>query len=99
VSVFCPGVIRTPLMTGGKYGRFNGVSDEELVKFGERLRPMAPEKFAERALHAVLRGDAIIVVPAWWKAWWYLERLSPALSMRLAKVSLKRLREMESAAS
>jgi short-subunit dehydrogenase len=99
VSVFCPGVIRTPLMTGGKYGRFNGFSDEELVKFGERLRPMAPEKFAERALHAVLRGDAIIVVPAWWKAWWYLERLSPALSMRLAKVSLKRLREMESAAS
>ena len=72
VSVFCPGVIRTPLMTGGKYGRFNGVSDEELLKFGERLRPMAPEKFAERALHAVLQGDAIIVVPAWWKAWWYL---------------------------
>jgi len=99
VSVFCPGVIRTPILTGGKYGRFNGFSDEELLKFEERLRPMAPEKFAERALHAVLRGDAIIVVPAWWKAWWYLERLSPALSMRLAKVSLKRLREMESAAS
>jgi len=99
VSVFCPGVIRTPLMTGGKYGRFNGVSDEELLEFGERLRPMAPEKFAERALHAVLRGDAIIVVPAWWKAWWYLERLSPVLSMRFAKVSLKRLREMESTAS
>ena len=101
VSVFCPGVIRTPLMTGGQYGRMNiaGVSDEEFLKFAERLRPMAPEKFAERALRAVLRGDAIIVVPAWWKTWWYLERLSPALSMRVAKVSLKRLREMESTAS
>jgi NADP-dependent 3-hydroxy acid dehydrogenase YdfG len=99
VSVFCPGVIRTPIMTGGKYGRFTGVSDKELLKFAERLRPMAPEKFAERALHAVLRGDAIIVVPAWWKAWWYLERLSPALSMRFAKVALKRQREMDSAAS
>jgi NAD(P)-dependent dehydrogenase (short-subunit alcohol dehydrogenase family) len=99
VSVFCPGVIRTPIMTGGKYGRMN-ISDEKVLKkFWERLRPMAPEKFAERALHAVLRGDAIIVVPAWWKAWWYLERLSPALSMRFAKVSLKRLREMESTAS
>ena len=63
----------------------NGVSDEELLKFWEAFRPMAPEKFAERALRAVLRGDAIIVVPAWWKAWWYLERLSPALSMRAAK--------------
>jgi len=101
VSVFCPGVIRTPIMTGGQYGRINiaDVSDEELRKFWERLRPMAPEKFAERALRAVLRGDAIIVVPAWWKAWWYLERLSPALSMRVAKVSLKRLREMESTPS
>ena len=86
-------------MTGGKYGRFNGARDEELLKFGERLRPMAPEKFAERALRAVLRGDVIIVVPALWKAWWYLERLSPALSMRFAKVMLKRIRELESTTS
>ncbi|HWS94460.1 MAG TPA: SDR family oxidoreductase [Mycobacterium sp.] len=101
VSVLCPGAIRTPSQTGGKYGRItrSRVSDEELLKFLEWLRPMAPEKFAERALRAVLRGDAIIVVPAWWKAWWYLERLSPALSMRVAKGLLKRLREMETTAS
>ena len=101
VSVLCPGAIRTPILTGGTYGRTNmtGVSDEELLKFWERMRPMAPEKFAERALRAVLRGDAIIVVPAWWKAWWYLDRLSPALSMRAARPTLKRLREMESTAS
>ncbi len=101
VSVFCPGVIRTPILTGGRYGRTDiaGISDEEILKMWERLRPMAPEKFAERALRAVLRGDAIIVVPAWWKAFWYLERLSPALSMRVAKVLLKRVREMESTAS
>jgi NAD(P)-dependent dehydrogenase (short-subunit alcohol dehydrogenase family) len=101
VSVLCPGAIRTPILTGGKYGRIDmaGVSDEEILKSWERLRPMAPEKFAERALRAVLRGDAIIVVPAWWKAFWYLERLSPALSMRLTRVALKRIRAMESAAS
>jgi NAD(P)-dependent dehydrogenase (short-subunit alcohol dehydrogenase family) len=99
VSVLCPGAIRTPILTGGKYGRFNGVSDEELLKFWEPFRPMAPEKFAERALRAVFRGDAIIVVPAWWKAWWYLERLSPALSMRATRLALKRLRGMESTAS
>ena len=101
VSVLCPGVIRTPILTGGRYGRTDiaGISDEEILKMWERLRPMAPEKFAERALRAVLRGDAIIVVPAWWKAFWYLERLSPALSMRVAKVLLKRVREMESTAS
>jgi hypothetical protein len=60
---------------------------------------MAPEKFAERALRAVLRGDAIIVVPAWWKIFWYLERLSPAFSMRIGKATLKRVRELESSAS
>jgi NADP-dependent 3-hydroxy acid dehydrogenase YdfG len=99
VSVLCPGVIRTPILAGGKYGRFDGVSDEQLLKFWEPFRPMAPEKFAERALRAVLRGDAIIVVPAWWKALWYLERLSPALSMRAARLTLKRIRAMDSTAT
>jgi len=99
VSVLCPGVIRTPILAGGKYGRNNGLSDESMLKFWEQLRPMAPEIFAERALRAVLRGKAIIVVPAWWKAWWYLERLSPSLSMRVIRPALKRLREMESTAS
>jgi NADP-dependent 3-hydroxy acid dehydrogenase YdfG len=94
VSVLCPGAIRTPILTGGVYGR-NNVSDENLLKLGETLRPMAPEKFAERALEAVLHGRAIIVVPAWWKALWYLDRLSPGLSMRAAKVALKRIREVE----
>ena len=96
VSVLCPGAIRTPALTGGKFGRIPGISDEDLLKSWERLRPMAPEKFAERALRAVLRGDAIIVVPTWWKAFWYLERLSPALSMRSTKVALKRIRELKS---
>ncbi|MGE5696112.1 MAG: SDR family NAD(P)-dependent oxidoreductase [Candidatus Sericytochromatia bacterium] len=98
ISVLCPGVIRTPILTGGVYGRgrakMTGIRDEEIRKFWEAMRPMAPEIFAKRALRAVLRGDAIIVVPAWWKAFWYLERLSPALSMRVAKVSLKRVREV-----
>jgi len=98
VSVLCPGVIRTPILTGGKYGRNEGVRDEDLLKLSDATHPMAPEKFAARALRAVLRGDAIIVVPAWWKALWYLERLSPALSMQAVKMTmLKRIREVQSA--
>jgi NADP-dependent 3-hydroxy acid dehydrogenase YdfG len=98
VSVLCPGAIRTPILSGGKYGRMTNtrLDGEQLLKFWEPFRPMAPEKFAERVLRAVFRGDAIIVVPAWWKAWWYLERLSPALSMRAAKLMLRRVREMQS---
>ena len=70
-----------------------------MLKSWEQLRPMAADKFAERVLRAVLRNDAMIVVPAWWKAWWYLERLSPALTLRLSKELLRRMREMESAPS
>jgi NADP-dependent 3-hydroxy acid dehydrogenase YdfG len=100
VSVLCPGAIRTPILTGGKYGRMKsvGLTDEEILEMWEQSRPMAPEKFAERALRAVLRGDAIIVVPGWWKALWYLDRVSPALSMRLGKLTLNRIRKKRSTA-
>ena len=98
VSVLCPGVIRTPILNGGKYGRYEGISQDTLLKSWEPLRPMAPDKFAERALRAVLRGDAIIIAPTWWKALWLLDRLSPSLSMRAGKLSLKRIREMSSTA-
>jgi hypothetical protein len=60
------------------------------------LRPMAADRFAKRVLRAVLRNDAIIVVPGWWKVWWYLERLSPALSLRMSRRLLKELRAMAS---
>ena len=98
VSVLCPGVIRTPILSGGRYGRSNGLTEEQQLKFWEPLRPLAPEVFAERALRAVSRGKAIIVVPAWWKAFWYLERLSPTLFLWASRSSLKRMREMESTA-
>jgi NADP-dependent 3-hydroxy acid dehydrogenase YdfG len=100
VSVLCPGAVRTPAITGGKYGRTHRYRDEGLRDMAERGRPITPEKFAKRAIRAVLRGDAIIVIPAWWKAWWYLERLSPTLSMRFAKiVMLKPMRAIETNAS
>jgi NAD(P)-dependent dehydrogenase (short-subunit alcohol dehydrogenase family) len=100
VSVLCPGAVRTPAITGGKYGRTHRYRDKGLRDMAERGRPITPEKFAKRAIRAVLRGDAIIVIPGWWKAWWYLERLSPTLSMRFAKiVMLEPMRSIEANAS
>ena len=99
VSVLCPGVVRTPILTGGEYGHNRSISRENQQKLGEALRPMDPDEFAEQALRAVLRNQAIIVVPRWWKALWYLERLSPALSMRAAATALKRTRQVQSAGS
>ncbi|WP_181447321.1 hypothetical protein [Mycolicibacterium vulneris] len=76
-----------------------GASDEDILKSWEPTRPMAPDKFAALVLRAVLRNQAIIIVPAWWKALWYLERLSPAISMQVGRLVLKRLREIPSRAT
>jgi NAD(P)-dependent dehydrogenase (short-subunit alcohol dehydrogenase family) len=85
VSVLCPGVIDTPILTGGAYGRPrpNSGGRKEFFGLPRGLRPMAPEPLADRALRAVVRGEATIVVPAMARASWYLERISPELSMRL----------------
>jgi NAD(P)-dependent dehydrogenase (short-subunit alcohol dehydrogenase family) len=94
VSVLCPGAIRTPILGGGKFGRtnFENVAREKLVGLWEKVRPMDPAIFAKKAVDAVLRDDAIIVIPSWWKALWFLERLSPTLSMRLWRSQIETLR-------
>jgi short-subunit dehydrogenase len=94
VSVLCPGVIRTPILTGGRFGRvgFAGVSEAEMRAMWERLWPMDPDVFAERVLRAVAADQAIIVVPRWWKLMWYVERLSPWLSLKVAEMGIRKLR-------
>jgi NAD(P)-dependent dehydrogenase (short-subunit alcohol dehydrogenase family) len=93
VSVLCPGAIRTPILTGGKYGRTNmvGLTDEKILEMWAKLRPMDVGVFAKKALRAVLRNEAIIIVPAWWKAFWYIDRLSPALSAKVWEAMLGRM--------
>jgi len=101
VSVLCPGAIRTPILTGGKFGRLNftGVSDEKILEMWAMLRPMDVDVFARKAARAVARNDAIIVLPRWWKAFWYIERLSPEISMKLWETLLVRMRSDLAAAT
>jgi NAD(P)-dependent dehydrogenase (short-subunit alcohol dehydrogenase family) len=94
VSVLCPGVIRTPILMGGKFGRTNavGLTPENMRAMWERLRPMDADVFAQKVLRAVARNEGIIVIPRWWRAFWYIDRLSPALSMKLSESLLDRAR-------
>jgi len=84
VSVLCPGLIRTPLLTGGAFGRVNlpGVDEARLSAMWERRPLLAADEFARRALEQVRRNRLYIVVPGWCKLFWYLERISPSLSVR-----------------
>jgi NADP-dependent 3-hydroxy acid dehydrogenase YdfG len=100
VSALCPGVIRTPILAGGKYGRINfeGLSEQKMRQMWEKLRPMDADVFARKVVRAVARNEAIIVVPGWWKALWYFDRLSPGLSAKLWETVLGRMRaDLESA--
>jgi len=90
VSVLCPGVVRTPILeNGGKYGKIlPPISAEQQRAHFERMRPIAPEKFAQQVLSAVARNRAIIIVPWWWKVFWWVNRLSPALGEYLLHKAL-----------
>jgi NAD(P)-dependent dehydrogenase (short-subunit alcohol dehydrogenase family) len=90
VSVLCPGVVRTPILEGGgKNGKLlQSTSPERLRAYWERLHPMEPDTFAPKVLHAVARNRAIIIVPWWWKVFWWVNRLSPWLGECLARKHL-----------
>ncbi len=83
VSVLCPGVVRTPILEGGgKFGKvLQPLPPEMLRRHWERVRPIPADRFAAAALRAVARNQAVIVIPARWKLFWWLNRLSPALGL------------------
>jgi NAD(P)-dependent dehydrogenase (short-subunit alcohol dehydrogenase family) len=86
VSVLCPGVIRTPALEWGPHHEdLEGLDPEAQRRAIERLRPMEPAAFAEAALRAVAANKAVIILPARWKAVWWVNRLSPHLGLFLAR--------------
>jgi NAD(P)-dependent dehydrogenase (short-subunit alcohol dehydrogenase family) len=100
VSVLCPGVIRTPLIEGGVYGRnVDGVTSEMTRAMWEEQRPISAEEFVKKSLDAVAKNKGIIVVPAFWKLFWWLFRLSPSLCLNIAIKKFRDLVETESAGS
>lgn len=88
-SVLCPGAIRTPILEGGgKYGKnLVSIPPEIEREFWEKQKPMPPNKFAIKVLNAIAKNKAIIVVPSWWKLFWWINRLSPSLGLFFAQSS------------
>lgn len=97
VSVFCPGVIRTPIMTGGKFGRdllkLNDEKKSSFLNSIEKIRPMDPAHFAMKALDAIERRQFYIILPRWNHLFWWIERLSPRLGLKVSELSFKKLQE------
>lgn len=87
VSVLCPGVVRTPILEGGgKFGKMMmDAPPEQLRQMLERLKPISPNLFAQKVLKSVAKNKAIIIVPSWWKGFWWIHRLSPTIGISLAQ--------------
>ncbi len=95
VSVLCPGVVRTPILDGGRHGRLrNFIPRATLSAMNEALRPMDPAVFAARALADVARNRAVIVHPAWWRLLPLLQRLAPWLLEVLLRREYARIRAL-----
>jgi NAD(P)-dependent dehydrogenase (short-subunit alcohol dehydrogenase family) len=85
VSALCPGVIDTPILRGGKFGRINitGLTQEKLDRLLSKFQPMSPDTFAEKALARIFKNELIVIVPSWWRALYFFDRVAPTLSHTL----------------
>jgi NAD(P)-dependent dehydrogenase (short-subunit alcohol dehydrogenase family) len=94
VSALCPGVIRTPILNGGAFGRILGKVSPEgmkaLSRMWEKLKPMPPDIFAKNVLNAVAKNKAIIIEPSWWKWIWMINRFFPVLGIKLAQMTFQK---------
>jgi len=97
VSVLCPGVVRTPIIEGGgKFGKLlpplppdrERAFWDRIRPMWERMHPMDPDLFARKALRAIARNKAVIIVPEWWRIYLWSSRLFPWLVERLARKSV-----------
>ena len=57
----------------------------------ESLRPISPVVFARKALDSVARNKAIIIVPAWWKLFWWIDRSFPSAGIYLAQRDFRKV--------
>ena len=91
VSVICPGLVRTPIMDGGKYGKLLiDLPPDEIRELAERLWPMDADVFAEKVLDRVAKDQGIIIVPVWWRLLWWIDRFSPAIGSAIARFSYRK---------
>lgn len=95
VSALCPGVIRTPILDGGRHGRLrNFIPRDALMALNESLRPMDADRFARKALDDVARDRAVIVHPAGWRVAAFLQRTAPWLVRALSRRAYARVRPL-----
>jgi len=94
VSVLCPGVIHTPILEGGRYGRMLiEIPPEKMRQLWKKLKPMPPDIFAYKAINAIAKNKAIIIIPSWWKLFWWINRMFPSMGINLAGKNFQKMQK------
>jgi NAD(P)-dependent dehydrogenase (short-subunit alcohol dehydrogenase family) len=94
VSALCPGLVRTPIIYGGKYGRWiRDYPEDRVKKLMESIRPFPVEKFVQVALKQIARNKAIIVIPSTYRVLWRMYRISPLLGIGVARMLFHEMRK------
>jgi NAD(P)-dependent dehydrogenase (short-subunit alcohol dehydrogenase family) len=101
VSTLCPGLVRTPIIYGGKYGRWiRDYPKDKVTELMESTRPFPLDKFVELALKQIARNKAIIIIPLMYRILWRMYRMSPSLGIALSRMLFhgmrKQLKKFES---
>jgi len=101
VSALCPGLVRTPILDGGKYGRWiRNYPKDKVAKLMESTRPFPVDKFVQLALKQIARNKAIIIIPLMYRVLWRMYRMSPLLGIAFARMLFhgmrKQLKQFES---
>lgn len=89
VTVFCPGFVDTGMMENNTLrGELEGADARKLVP----VPPLPAERAVQTLLDGVARRREMVIVPFYGRLGWWLERLSPALSQRFHRLTLRELR-------
>ena len=86
VSALCPGLVRTPIIHGGKFGRWiRDYPIDKVTELMESTKPIPLDKFIPLALKQIARNKAIIVIPGLYRIFWRMYRISPSFGIGLSK--------------
>lgn len=83
VSVLCPGVINTPILEGGKYGKLLKEPPAD-----PSVHAMDPVLFAQKAVTDIARKKRVIIHPFPWRIVLWIARLFPGLMRFLMRTWL-----------
>lgn len=80
VTALCPGAIRTPILTGGAFGKtLYEMTDERKLAWWSKTRPGEVDVFAHEVLEQLAKNKGVIVLPKHNRIMLELFRLVPGL--------------------